>query len=465
MTISRLGYAIVAAGLLAGTAPAVAETFTLTDGNVVEGTVARSLGNTISIKYQGAGMLQVPIASVQQVEIATKDGDVVSGRLIGWSEGIYRLMTDQGLLEATVKDGQAVALVGEAETTASPRSQNAPAVRQEAQGSGVIKAGFVYVGVPDDGGRTFVLEMGRRKLAENPKVSTTAFLEVESEERDQVVGAVDRLVADGANLIFMTGDDSAAAITESAAQHQDVRFIYCGLFDPAANVQVFCGRIYQARYLSGIIAGGMTKSNLIGYVAAQPTPSVIVGINAFAMGVQSINPGAEVMLHWTNSQYAPSEAQQRARELILRGVDVITIHQDTPAALQIAEQHGINAIGYQSDMSTFAPSSILTSAVWNWGEMYDQIIDRLSDGDVQLRPAWLGLREGVVDLAPISSRVPDDLKRLVQQRQREMIEGRLDALTGPIRDVEGNLRVLKGRVMTDRELHAMDYLVEGVIDY
>ncbi|MGI9419785.1 MAG: BMP family ABC transporter substrate-binding protein [Geminicoccaceae bacterium] len=476
MAMPTLGRLVAALGLLAAISPAAAETFTMTNGETIEGAAISSLANTLSIEQQDGKVLTVPIVSVQRVDIPTRDGGVLSGKLIGWFRGEYRLATDQGKVEATVEDGVVTALAGEgaddggggdqAELAAAPAGPEPtdpePAV---AAAAGAIKAGFVYDGPADDGGRIYTREKGRQALAAHPKVDETTYFEIDSEDEEQVIGAVDQLVADGVNTVFLTGNDSAAATAASAERHEDVRFVHCGPFDPTANVEVVCGRIYQARFLAGMIAGGMTESDLIGYVAAKPTPPVIVGINAFALGAQSINPDASIVVHWTNSWYAPGVAQQRAEELIGRGVDVLTLHQDSPAALQVAERNGIDAIGFQSDMSAFAPSSILTSAVWNWGAMYDQVVEQLNNGDPQLRPSWLGLREGVVGLAPISSRVPDDLKRLIEQAQREMIEGRLNVFAGPIRDTDGDVRILEGRAITDENLRTMDYLVEGVVGF
>ena len=410
-------------------------------------------------------MLQVPVLEIQRVEIPTGDGVVVNGLFLGWSKGVYRLMTEQGQVEVRVEDGVAVAIVDSGDESRGGQSEvSTAALTQPADGvAGSVNAGFVYIGSPNDGGRMFMQERGRQALAENPKVGATSFIQVESEDGDQVTDAVDQLVNDNANLVLLTGNDSTDAVRESAERHQDVRFVHCGPLDQAANIDIVCGRIYQARYLAGMIAGGMTETDLIGYVAGRPTPNVIVGINAFALGVQSVNPDADVVVRWTNAWYAPSAAQQHAEALVGRGVDVLTIHQDSPAALQVAERHGIDAIGYQSDMSAFAPSSTLTSVVWNWGEIYNKAIDRMNDGNNSHRPIWLGLRDGVVGLAPLSSRVPDELIRLVEQRQRQMIEGRFNVFTGPIRDIDGNVRLPDGQILIDENLQTMDFLIEGVV--
>lgn len=472
MTILSLRHSMVTALLFAMASPAIAETFVLANGEVIEGAVIRSIGRTVSISYVGAGMVQLPIGAVQQVEIATTDGGVISGRLISWSDGTYRLSTDQGEVAVSVENGVAVAVLGEGDdgsATAAPvaAEESPPETDPAATTADLssITAGFIYAGPIDDGGRTFMHEKGRLSLAANPLVDDTMVLEISSEDGNQAESAVDQLVADGANVVFMTGHNSAASITSSAKRHDDVRFVHCGAFAPSRNIEVVCGRIYQARYLSGMIAGGMTETGLIGYIAAEPLPETIMGINAFTLGVQSIRPDARIVVHWTQSWFAPGEEQRRAEELADRGVDVLTIHQDSPAALQVAERRGIDAIGFQNDMSAFAPSVTLTSAVWNWGKMYDQIIDQLNGADVQLRPTWLGLRDGVVDLAPISDRVPNELQRLVRQRQREIIDGRFNVFTGPIRDIDGDIRVPDGRIMTDESLLSMDYLIDGVVGY
>ncbi len=467
MTTFSLRHYMTAALLIASASPSLAETFILANGEVIEGAIVRSLGNTLSIRNDGAGMRQLPISSVEQVEIVTTDSGVVSGRLVSWSNGIYRLSTDQGEVAISVEGGVATALLDESngETAATPAVTASSPDPETAPAAALITAGFVYAGSIDDGGRTFMQEKGRLSLAENHAVNDTMVLEISSGEEGQAIGAVNRLVADGANVVFMTGHNSTAAVVEAAKRHDNVRFVHCGAFTPLPNIEVVCGRIYQARYLSGLIAGGMTEAGLIGYVAAEPTPETIVEINAFTLGAQSIRPDAQIMVHWTRSWYAPGEEQRRAEELAERGVDVLTIHQDSPAALQVAERRGIDTIGYQSDMRAFAPSTALTSAVWDWGEMYDRIVDRLNAGSPQLRPAWLGLRDAVIGLAPISDRVPSELRRLVEQRQREIVDGRFNVFTGPIRDVDGDVRVPDGRIMTDESLLGMNYPVEGVVGY
>lgn len=280
MRASFLARAALTASLVAVIPEASAETITLTDGRVIEGTVLRSIGNTISIKYDGAGMLQVPVGDVQQVEIALQGGGVVSGRLIGWAKGSYRLSSDQSVVDVRVEDGIAVAIVergGERRGVAAVSPSRSDGLTPRP-----FNVGFVFTGLADDGGRTFMQKKGLQTLAGNPAVGATSFLEIGSEDSDQVIGAVDQLVDAGANMIVVAGNESAAAVTEAAKRHEAVRFIYCG--QSIATVDVVCGRIYEARYLSGIIAGGMTETNLIGYLAAKPTPDVIVGINAFALG-------------------------------------------------------------------------------------------------------------------------------------------------------------------------------------
>ncbi len=450
---------VTVANLVALIMPVAAETFVLANGEVIEGTTVRSLGGTLTIRLDNTGMRQIPMSDIQRVEIPTEEGSQISGVITRWSQGFYHLTTEQGELHVKVEAGQA---------TGIDRGGGNPAVAtvtpevEKAADLDSIRAGFVYPGPIEDAGWTYQHDQGRRALAQKASVTDTTVVTLEVEEDDRVRRGIDQLVADGSNVVFMATHESADAMAKAAARHGDITFIGCAAVQPRSNIGIYCGRIYQARYLSGIVAGGMTRSNVIGYVAAKPTSDVIRGINAFALGAQSVNPDVKVVVDWTGAWYAPGVAREKAADLLDDGADILSIHQDSPAALQVAEQRGKMAIGYQSDMAAFAPSAMLTSAVWNWGIMYRQVVDRLQQGGPQPDPRWIGLSDGVVDLTALSSRVPAALATLVEQRRRELIEGRRKVFTGPIRDSDGDMRVTPGRTMPDERLLTMDFLVEGV---
>src|SRR5690606_3170060 len=160
--------------------------------------------------------------------------------------------------------------------------------------------------------------------------------------------------------------------------------------------------MYQSRYLSGLVAGSATESNIIGYVAAFPIPEVIRGINAFTLGVREANPDAEVRVVWTNTWFGPPEEKEAAEALLAAGADVIAQHQDTTEPQKAAADAGAVSIGYNSDMASFVGDTVLTSPIWNWGVKYIDIVQRVMDGTYTSESYWGGLNDNVVDLAPFS---------------------------------------------------------------
>jgi basic membrane protein A len=167
-----------------------------------------------------------------------------------------------------------------------------------------------------------------------------------------------------------------------------------------------------------MLAGGMTESGRIGYVAAFPIPEVVRGINAFALGALAVNPDVEVRVLWTSTWYSPGIERETAERLLDYGADVLTMHQDTPATAQAAEQRGKYAVGYHSDMSMFAPRAVLTSSVWDWAPIYTKVAADLHEGRWEPYQLWWGLKEGVVRLAPLSGDLPDSLRQRVARPRR-----------------------------------------------
>jgi basic membrane protein A len=325
-----------------------------------------------------------------------------------------------------------------------------------------IKAGFVYPAPIGDAGWAYSHDSGRQALETLPFVTKTSYIESVPEDPELVVAALEDLVADGNNLIFGTSYGYMDSMMEVAKRHPDVVFMHSSGFKTEPNAGTYFGRIYEARYLSGIIAGSMTESNVVGFVAAFPIPQVIRGINAFTLGAQSVNPEIQVKVDWTNTWYGPGIERETAESLMDGGADVITIHQNSPSAMQAAQQRGVHAIGYHSDMQAFAPEAILTSVVWDWGGLYKQVASDMADGDWQSEQIWAGLDEGVVGLAPMSEKVPTDVQLLVNQRRDGLIQKSLRIFEGPIRDTKGEIRVPSGKVMSDADLLTMDFYVLGV---
>jgi len=175
-----------------------------------------------------------------------------------------------------------------------------------------------------------------------------------------------------------------------------------------------------------------------------------------------VNPDVEVRVLWTNTWYSPGIERETAERLLDYGADVLTMHQDTPATAQAAEQRGKYAVGYHSDMSMFAPRAVLTSSVWDWAPIYTKVAADLHEGKWEPYRLWWGLKEGVVKLAPLNIELPDTLRQRVASAENDLREGRLRVFEGTLRDSQGLVRLPSGRVLTDAELLAMDYFVLGV---
>ncbi len=324
-----------------------------------------------------------------------------------------------------------------------------------------IKAGFVYVAPVGDAGWNWAHDEGRKALEKLPYVKKTRFVENVKEGAD-ATRVMTQFAEMGFNLIFATSYGYMDPCVETAGKYPKVVFMHCSGSKRSPNMANYFGRIYQARYLTGIVGGKMTKSGVIGYVAAHPIPEVIRGINAFTLGVRSVNPKARVRVVWTYTWFDPAKEKEAAESLIEVGADVIAQHQDSSGPQRAAEEHGVWGIGYDTDMSRFAPRAHLTSAVWNWAPLYTKIAADLHEGKWTNEPIWWGIETGIVDIAPFGPMVPADVRRLVAERKRDIAEKRLVVFRGPVRDQAGRTAIPVGVTPTDLELYAMNWFVEGV---
>jgi basic membrane protein A len=250
---------------------------------------------------------------------------------------------------------------------------------------------------------------------------------------------------------------------EVAQEFPDLIFEHCSGYKTADNMSTYFGRIYQARYLSGIVAGKMTKNNSIGYVAAFPIPEVIRGINAFTLGVRSVNPDAKVRVVWTSTWYDPVKEREAAVALLDAGVDMIAQHQDTTEPQKAAQERGLTSIGYDSDMRSFVGDSVLISPVWNWGSYYVDTVQAALDGTWKTHMYWGGLKEGVVMLAEPSPAVPAEVMALVEEARDKIVSGDWDVFCGPILDQKGGQAVAAGQCLDDGEMLNMNFFVQGVV--
>lgn len=326
-----------------------------------------------------------------------------------------------------------------------------------------FKVGFIYVGTPGDAGWTYTHDQGRKYLEKQVPGVQTMFLENVPEGAD-AERSITQLVQQGCKLIFTTSFGFGDATIEVAKKYPDVVFMHCSGGKTAANVGTYFGKIEQMRYLSGIVAGKMTKTNTLGYVSAFKIPETVRGINAYTLGAQSVNPNVKVKVVWTNSWIDANKAKEAAKSLIESGADVITQHVDAPSPQIAAEEAGKYAIGYHSDMSVYAPKASLTAPVWNWGDYYVKTVKSVMDKTWKSGPYWGGVDEGVVALAPISDKVPADVKKLVADKLEAIKTGKFDVFAGPIKAQDGTVKIKAGEKMTDAQLLSEDWFVAGVQD-
>ena len=324
-----------------------------------------------------------------------------------------------------------------------------------------LQVGFLYVSPIGDAGWSYAHDLGRQMVEKLPGIKTS-FVEAvpEGPDSERVMLNMARKDYD---VIFATSFGYMDPMLKVSKQFPKIVFMHCSGFKQARNMGNYFGRIYQARYLAGMVAGAMTKSNTLGYVAAFPIPEVIRGINAYALGAQAVNPDAQVRVVWTKTWYDPATEKEAAKSLLDVGADVIAQHQDSPSPQEAAAEKGVYSVGYNSDMSTFAPKAHLTAPIWNWGPYYVKIIEQVQKGTWKSGSAWPGLEYGIVDLAPFGPMVPKAVQEKVLAIKEAIKSGKFKVFSGPIKDQQGKLRVADGASMPDKDLLGMTWFVQGVI--
>lgn len=324
-----------------------------------------------------------------------------------------------------------------------------------------LKVGFIYVGAIGNDSFTYAHDQGRLYLEKETGVETI-YKESVKEDTAEVKKVVEDMISQGANVILGTSFGFMDGIEEEAKLHPDLKFFHCSGYKQAENMTNYFGRIHDIEYLAGITAGMKTKTNKIGFVGAYSIPEVVRNVNAFTLGVRSVNPNATVKVTWTSTWYDPAKEKEAAKALIDQGVDVIAQHQDTTGAQQAAEEAGIFSIGYNVDMSKSASKANLTSAVWNWGPYYVSQIKAIQAGTWKSDSYWGGINDKIIDLAPLTENVAPGTKEAIEKAKADIASGAKVVFKGTIKDQTGAVKVAEGTTMTDKELLSMDWLVEGV---
>lgn len=326
-----------------------------------------------------------------------------------------------------------------------------------------LKVGFINVGPKNDGGWTQGHWTGAEMLKEalGDKVEIT-FIENVPEGQD-AERAIEGLARAGNQLIFTTSFGFMDPTLKVAKKFPDVKFEHATGYKTAPNVTTYNARFYQGRYIIGQIAAKMSKVGVSGYIVSIPIPEVIMGINSFMLGAQSINPDFKLKIVWINSWMDPAKEADAAKALFDQGVDIITQHTDSTAPLQIAEERGLLGFGQAHDMYDAAPKAQLTAIVDNWGPYYIARAQAVLDGTWESQSSWTGLKEGTVKMSPYTN-MPEEVAKAAEDIQAKISSGEFHPFTGPIYDQEGNLRYLEGEVVPDGDLLGMNWYVKGIDD-
>lgn len=292
-----------------------------------------------------------------------------------------------------------------------------------------IKVGVLYLSDPSEGsGYSYTHDLGVKGMQENLLLSDDQIERkiVDDSDEKATEKAIEECVADGCNIIFTTSWGYMQVTADMAEKYPDVYFSHgTGYMSNGKNFNNYFGRIYQARYLSGIVAGMNTKDNKIGYVAAQDSSNseVTGGIDAFAIGVESVNPKAKIYVDVTNSWYDEKKEKKASERLLNMGCDVMTQHCDTPYPQTLAQEKGVYGIGYNSDMSKETPDSCLTSVIWNWSAYYTSAVKSIIDGTWDGSNYYGGMAEGLVSITDLASFAAERTQQKVDEATAEILSG------------------------------------------
>lgn len=318
-----------------------------------------------------------------------------------------------------------------------------------------IKVGVLYLPDPDEGsGYSYTHDLGVKGMQENLLLSDDQIERkiVDDTDEDGTKKAIEECVSDGCNIIFTTSWGYMQVTADMAEKYPDVYFSHgTGYMSNGKNFNNYFGRIYQARYLSGIVAGMNTKNNKIGYVAAQDSSNAEVtgGIDAFAIGVESVNPKAKIYVDVTNSWYDEKKEKKASERLLSMGCDVMTQHCDTSYPQTLAQEKGVYGIGYNSDMSKETPKSCLTSVIWNWSAYYTAAVKSVIDGTWDGSNYYGGMAEGLVEITGLASFAADGTQQKVDGATAEILSGQNNVFDGVLETNTGKKIGQKGKTLDD----------------
>ena len=318
-----------------------------------------------------------------------------------------------------------------------------------------IKVGVLYISDPAEGsGYSYTHDLGIQGMQENLGLSSDQIVRkiVDDSDAQATEASIRECIDEGCNVIFSTSWGYMETTAAMAEEYPDIYFSHgTGYMSNGKNFNNYFGRIYQARYLSGIVAGMNTKSNLIGYVAAQDSSNseVTGGIDAFAIGVASVNPDAKINVIITNSWYDPEKEEAASRQLLDMGCDVMAQHCDTAYPQTLAQERGVYGIGYNSDMSKETPDSCLTSVIWNWSAYYTSAVKSIIDGSWDGSNYYGGMAEGLVSITNLASFAAEGTQEKVDEATAAILSGQSNVFDGVMTTNTGETIGQEGSTLDD----------------
>ncbi|MRU14522.1 BMP family ABC transporter substrate-binding protein [Roseovarius sp. A21] len=325
------------------------------------------------------------------------------------------------------------------------------------------KVGFIYVGPVGDGGWTYEHEQGRLALEEHFGDKVETVFQESVKEGPEAERAIRNMALEGADLIFTTSFGFMEPTLAVAKQFPDVKFEHATGFKTLPNVSTYSARFYEGRAVQGHIAGKMTESNIIGYIASYPIPEVIRGINSAYIHARKANPDVEFKIIWAYTWFDPAKEADAATALIEQGADVILQHTDSTAPQAAAEKAGnVITFGQASDMAEYKPMPRVSSIIDNWKPYYIARTQAVMDGTWESQQTWDGIGPGMVGIGEITDAVPEDVKTEALALKEAMANGDYHPFTGPLKKQDGSDWLAEGEVADDGTLLGMDFYVEGL---
>lgn len=325
------------------------------------------------------------------------------------------------------------------------------------------KVGFIYIGPVGDLGWTAGHDRARAEMQEyfGDAVETTIVENVNyGADAERVMT---QMAISGTDVIFAASFGYGPDVNAVAGRFPDVAFQHAtGYIQDHPNVSLYDARFYEGRAVLGHIAGKMTETNTIGYIASYPIPAVISGINSAYLHAKAVNPDVEFRIIWTYSWFDPALEADAAETLIEQGADVIMQHTDSTAAVRVAEDAGVMAFGQASNMLEFGPTAHLSAIVDRWTPYYINRVQAVIDGTWEAQSSWLGFADGIIEMAPWNDRMPAELQAEADALVAAIAAGEYHPFTGPINKQDGSVWLAEGEVADDVSLATMQFYVEGI---